>query len=104
MSVDSGMVLGVVQAIMTVVIAIIGWAIKTTLESINRRLSHTENSIEAHSVRLGNVDKEIAVMTERQGHVQMLIAEKLDRINDKIDNQNKLIADLVKVYRPQSSD
>jgi hypothetical protein len=43
-------------------------------------------------------------MTERQGHVQMLIAEKLDRIHDKIDNQNKLISDLVNRTPPQSSD
>ena len=96
-----------IQLVMTIIVGILGWAIKTTLQSINRRLDTTESVIESHNARLGNIDREIAVMTERQGHVQMLIAEKLDRIHDKIDNQNKLIADLVNRTAPkttQSSD
>jgi uncharacterized protein YoxC len=87
--------IALIQLILTVIVGILGWAIKTTLQSINQRLDTTESTVEAHNSRLGNIDREIAVMTERQGHVQMLIAEKLDRIHDKIDNQNKMIAVLV---------
>ena len=96
--------IALIQLIMTIIVGILGWAIKTTLQSINRRLDTTESTIESHNMRLGNIDREIAVMTERQGHVQMLIAEKLDRINDKVDNQNKLIADLVNRISPTTNN
>lgn len=97
--------IALIQLVMTIIVGVLGWAIKTTLQSINQRLDTTESTIDAHSARLGNIDREIAVMTERQGHVQMLIAEKLDRLNDKIDNQNRLIADLVNRFNhsPESA-
>jgi uncharacterized protein YoxC len=96
--------IALIQLILTIIVGILGWAIKTTLQSINQRLDTTESTIGSHDGRLAKIDQEISLLTERQGHTQQVIDMKLDRIHDKIDNQNKLISDLVNRTPPQSSD
>jgi len=91
--------MSLIQLTMTLIVGIVGYAIKSTLQSINHQIESHEHSIHAQSNRLDAIDIDVARITERQSHVQALIAEKIDRLHDKVDRQQEMMSTYIAEQR-----